>query len=54
VIFAVKNDGLEPNSVLYPDGTTLDGLPYHGDADGRHVALAADSAAIVLRLKDMK
>jgi hypothetical protein len=52
VVFAVKDDGLEPNSVYFPDGTTLDGMPYHGDAQGTHVALPADDAVVVLRLKN--
>jgi hypothetical protein len=54
VIFAIKTSSLEPDSVFYPEGMTLDGLPYHGDADGRYVALAADNVVVVLRLKDQK
>lgn len=54
VIFAVKNEGLEPNSVFYPEGSTLDGLPYHGAADGKYVAVPADNVVQVLRLKDAK
>jgi hypothetical protein len=59
VIFAVKNgvassNGLEPDSVFFPEGTTMDGLPYHGDADGNYAALAADGAVMVLRRKGSK
>jgi hypothetical protein len=52
VIFSVKNDGLEPDSVFLPEGSTLDGEPYHGDAEGTYVALAGDNVTVVLRLKE--
>ena len=54
VIFAIKTSSLEPDSIFYPEGTTLDGQPYHGDAEGPYVALAADNVVVVLRLKDQK
>jgi hypothetical protein len=54
VIFAVTNDGLEPNTVFLPFGTTLDGLPYRGDAEGNYAAVTADEMVLVLRLKNAK
>jgi hypothetical protein len=51
VVFAVNKEGLEPDSAFFPEGSTMDGLAYHGDADGNYAALTADSAVIVLRRK---
>jgi hypothetical protein len=54
VVFAVTTRGLEPDSVFYSAGTTMDGLPYHGDADGKYEALAADESVIILRRTNAK
>jgi hypothetical protein len=54
VVFAVTTGGLEPDSVFDSAGTTMDGLPYHGDADGKYAALAADESVVVLRRTNAK
>jgi hypothetical protein len=54
VVFALTKDGLEPNSVFLPLGTTMDALPYHGDSEGNYAAVTTDQVVQVLRLKDAK
>ncbi|HEX4073437.1 MAG TPA: hypothetical protein VHX68_19810 [Planctomycetaceae bacterium] len=54
VVFAVTSGGLKPDSVFFLASTTMDGLPYHGDADGKYAALATDESVVVLRRTNAK
>lgn len=48
-VFSVGVDSLTPRFPLFPHGSTLDGFPYHGDADAKHAAIALDGVIVVLR-----
>ena len=50
-VFAVAR-GMKQCSSIDLDGSTLDGLPYHGDDSGPFAALAMDRNVVVVRMMD--
>jgi len=49
-VFRITEKGLENCFSFFTEGSNLDGLPYHGDADTEFAAVAADGVVTVLRL----
>lgn len=48
-VFSIGAESLTPQFPFFPHGSTLDGLPYHGDTDDKYAAIAMDSVTMVLR-----
>ncbi len=48
-VFAIGDKDLKECFSFYSDGSTLDGLPYHGSSSGPYTSLAMDGRAIVVR-----
>jgi len=51
-VFSVGPQSLKRYFEYGLDGSTLDGLPYHGDSSGAYVALPSDRMIAVLRLRE--
>jgi len=50
-VFAIGDQDLKKCTSFSSLGSTLDGMPYHGDSSGRYACLAMDTRAVVLRMR---
>ena len=48
-LFAIGAEDLKKCFSFSSDGSTLDGVPYHGDSSGSYASLAMDNRAVVVR-----